>query len=104
MNDYTSVLKNAVPCKGTIRVEDPEKTKVRDARLVAAGKKPGSRPAMKSVKCGHKPKIVTYAGLYYAQCPCCHKWDPYQFLGATPKTAVDQWNLYNSKSVIDDEI
>lgn len=104
MKDYTNALKDAVPCKGSIRVEDPVKTRTRDAKLIAAGKKPGSRPAMKSVKCGHKPKIVNYAGLYYAQCPCCHKWDPYQFLGTTPRVAIEQWNLYNSKSIIDDEI
>lgn len=103
MTDYTSILKDAVPCKGYIRVQDQEKTKKRDEKLIAEGKKPGSRPAMKSVQCKHIPKIVNYTGLFYAQCPCCHKWDPYQFLGATPKAAVDQWNLYNSKTMEYDE-
>lgn len=104
MSDYTKLLEDAVPCKGIIRVPDPTKTKARDEKLVADGKKPGSRPAMKSVPCRHKPKIVQYADLFYAQCPCCHKWDPYQFLGSTPKIAIEQWNMYNSKMAMEDDL
>lgn len=102
MKDYSKLLEAAVPCKGTIRMPDPIKTKKRDEKLVNDGKKIGSRPSMKTIPCKHKPKIVQYAGLYYAQCPYCHKWDPYQFLGATPKIAIEQWNMYNSKMVEDD--
>lgn len=96
---YDKLIEDAVPCKGTIRVPDPEKTRLRDERLVAEGKKPGTVPAKKSVRCNCKPKIVSFSGLFYAQCTRCNKWDPYQFLGSTPRVAIEQWNLYNSKNM-----
>lgn len=59
---------------------------------------------VKCKKCGAQGKIIRISDLFYAQCKSCHKWDKFQFLGATEKGAIKEWNLYNSnsKEVIDD--
>lgn len=59
---------------------------------------------MKCKKCGHIGKVVKISGLYYVQCHHCNKWDPYQFLGATPKGAISEWNRYNSSGKITEDL
>ena len=100
---YEELLKDAFPCKGFIKVPDPEKTRLRNEKLVAEGKNPLKNPLMKSIPCQHKPRLIKVSDLYYVQCSHCNRWDPYAFLGTTAKRAIDQWNLYNSKTYIDDE-
>lgn len=50
-------------------------------------------------KCGNKPRITKITDLYYAQCSGkgCAKWNPYEFLGLTPDSAMDAWNIANTK-------
>lgn len=43
------------------------------------------------------PKIVEIDDLYYAQCPKCHKSDPYEFLGCSRKRTIENWNRYMEK-------
>lgn len=46
----------------------------------------------KCVYCKNKPNIVRLPGdLFYAQCTC-GKHGLYNFIGATRKQAVEQWN------------
>lgn len=58
-------------------------------------------------RCGSKPILVQLNDLWYARCPGhektrkgevvkCQKWLPFEFLGITPKAALDNWNYANS--------
>lgn len=38
------------------------------------------------------PLLSDIDGLFYAKCPCCDKYSPYEFLGITPKCAIATWN------------
>lgn len=40
------------------------------------------------------PIVKNIQGLFYAQCPNCTNYDPYQFLGTTKKTCIESWNNY----------
>lgn len=47
--------------------------------------------------CGGKPRVATVPGdLHYAQCKCGN-WNPYEFIGSTPRGAIENWNTYNPK-------
>lgn len=49
--------------------------------------------------CGKQPRIVGVPGdLFYAQCSC-GKWHPYEFCGGSIAGAINNWNLYNDKTV-----
>lgn len=49
--------------------------------------------------CKKMPHIQRVDGdIYYTQCQC-GKWSPYQFMGATPRTAIESWNEYNKIGV-----
>lgn len=38
------------------------------------------------------PMISNVEDLYYAKCPNCNFYDPYEFLGASEKKAIENWN------------
>ncbi len=101
--NYEELLKDAVPCKGFIRVPDEEKTRLKNEKLLAEGKSILKKPMMRSIPCRHKPHIVKMGDLFYVQCSHCNKWDPYAFLGTNAKTAIKQWNEYNSKNFLEEE-
>ena len=45
----------------------------------------------------HEYKQELIDDLYYAQCPKCHKSDPYEFLGCSRKRTIENWNRYMEK-------
>lgn len=49
--------------------------------------------------CNAPGQVTKVDDLYYARCSQCTKWGPYEFLGATRKTAIAQWNLFNQKYI-----
>lgn len=53
----------------------------------------------KCIHCGGLPKIVNVTDLFYVQC-MCGRWNPYQFVGITKKTAIEQWNFENAIRII----
>lgn len=81
IHDFSKFTKDALPCKGTIKVY----------KMVGGKKTKFTEP------CNHLPEINKVGDMYYAQCKHCTRWDPYQFLGTNPKSAIAQWNAYNSK-------
>lgn len=61
-------------------------------------------------KCGGHPVIEKINDLYYVQCRgkytnqygetrSCDRWLPYQFLGLSEKSAVENWNCFNDKTI-----
>lgn len=78
-------------------------------------------------RCKTLPKVVEVSGLFYVQCGgqqerlvrkkdrngeavgeqlvrCkCDKWNPYEFLGASRRAAIESWNYANSHKTLDIE-
>lgn len=46
-------------------------------------------------RCKSKPIVVRVDECYYARCPKCTKWPPYEFLGITPSATIRNWNKSN---------
>lgn len=38
------------------------------------------------------PEVIEVDELYYARCPECNYYDPYEFLGLSEKKAINVWN------------
>ena len=55
----------------------------------------GALPCRHCFKKGNKtvyPRVIVVDDLYYAQCPECNHYDKYEFLGATRKATIKNWN------------
>lgn len=46
-------------------------------------------------KCKGKGYVARIDDCYYARCRNCTKWQPYEFLGASPAAAIRNWNEAN---------
>lgn len=66
-------------------------------------------------RCGRIPVVKEINDLFYVQCPhtpytnkkgvavICDKWQPYEFLGVTKKSAIHNWYWANTKRTLDEE-
>lgn len=45
------------------------------------------------------PIVKKIQDLYYAQCPKCNHFDPYEFLGTTERNAINSWNSMMKSSI-----
>lgn len=50
----------------------------------------------KCVYCKKMPTVLDMGDLVYVQCPC-GRWNPYEFCGVRPDSAVEQWNYANTR-------